>query len=177
MAISFKPYYKSDNLIGEGTVKFRPYTVTKVPAETVVGTWVLNTTLKSDTGRNWYYVNGTFNYGGSTSKQFKSIRTPYYDETVISSENAYSGTPYLQYYYAKRYYSGVTGYYTYEYSLDGTKTDFGIGYGQKNIGSHDVSPVISTSNISARTFTITDGEDISNPAFIAWLKTNATKQS
>lgn len=29
MAISFKPYYKSDNLIGEGTVKFRPYTVTK----------------------------------------------------------------------------------------------------------------------------------------------------
>ena len=31
MAISFKSYYKSDNLIGEGTVKFRPYTVTKVP--------------------------------------------------------------------------------------------------------------------------------------------------
>lgn len=31
MAISFKPYYKSDNLIGEGTVKFRPYTVTKIP--------------------------------------------------------------------------------------------------------------------------------------------------
>lgn len=30
MAISFKPYYKSDNLIGEGTVKFRPYTGTKV---------------------------------------------------------------------------------------------------------------------------------------------------
>lgn len=29
MAISFKPYYKSDNLIGEGTVKFRPYTATK----------------------------------------------------------------------------------------------------------------------------------------------------
>lgn len=29
MAISFKPYYKSDNLIGEGTVKFRPYTGTK----------------------------------------------------------------------------------------------------------------------------------------------------
>lgn len=30
MAISFKPYYKSDNLIGEGTVKFRPYTGTKM---------------------------------------------------------------------------------------------------------------------------------------------------
>lgn len=30
MAISFKPYYKSDNLIGEGTVKFRPYTGTKL---------------------------------------------------------------------------------------------------------------------------------------------------
>lgn len=29
MAVSFKPYYKGDNLIGEGTIKFRPYTVTK----------------------------------------------------------------------------------------------------------------------------------------------------
>lgn len=30
MAISFKPYYKSDNLIGEGTVKFRPYSGIKM---------------------------------------------------------------------------------------------------------------------------------------------------
>lgn len=35
MAISFKPYYKSDNLIGEGTAKFRPYTVEKAPTVTI----------------------------------------------------------------------------------------------------------------------------------------------
>ena len=113
----------------------RRYRLRNLSLETAVGTYVFNTTLKSDTARNWYYVNGTFNYGGTTSKQFKSIRTLYYDETIISSERAYAGTPYLQSYYAKRYYSGVTGYYSYEYELDGTKTDFGIGHYQANIGA------------------------------------------
>ena len=147
--------------------------------ETAVGTWVLNTTLTSDTGRNWYYINGTFKYGESTLKNFESVRTPSYasEAFTISSSKAFAGEPYLQYYYAKRNYSGITGYYVYDTNLDGTKTDFGIGYEQSNIGQHNVPPVISTSNIDARTFTITDGQDIDNPALISWLKANATKQS
>ena len=31
MAIVFKPYYQGASLIGEGAIKFRPYTITKVP--------------------------------------------------------------------------------------------------------------------------------------------------
>lgn len=77
MAISFKPYYKSDNLIGEGAVKFRPYTGTNVRTLTA-GTYKWKSTLSGTwLGTIYNYkplAEFSFNSNGKSFQKIMQVR-------------------------------------------------------------------------------------------------------
>lgn len=86
MAISFKPYYKSDNLIGEGTVKFRPYTVTKAAQAQIWGVSGLGNSDPTLT-RTYDNVGKTYSINSSTGTITTDFDTDFNFETVVQDGN------------------------------------------------------------------------------------------
>lgn len=86
MAISFKSYYKGDNLIGEGTIKFRPYTVTKAAEAQIWGVSGLGNSDPTLT-RTFDNVGKTYNINsdaGTITTDFDNI---FNFETVVQNGN------------------------------------------------------------------------------------------
>ena len=86
MAISFKPYYKSDNLIGEGAVKFRPYTVTKVASAQIWGASGLGNSDPTLT-RTFDNVGKTYSINSTAGTITTDFDTEFNFETVVQDGN------------------------------------------------------------------------------------------
>lgn len=86
MAISFKPYYKSDNLIGEGTVKFRPYTVTKAAQAQIWGVSGLGNSDPTLT-RTYDNVGKTYSINSTAGTITTDFDTEFNFETVVQDGN------------------------------------------------------------------------------------------
>ena len=154
MAISFKPYYKGDNLIGEGTIKFRPYTVTK--AKTPV-TYRLNAVYNLPTNR----INVTNINFSLTSSDYGLINCSQItiDDRVI----------------ARSYEDGKQTYYVEYYRDSATSSSGGPSYSKVYISpqvGYRLTPKSSAEGINQRTWSF---DDTPTGELLDWLQVNATK--
>ncbi|MBQ9484588.1 hypothetical protein IJU85_00575 [Candidatus Saccharibacteria bacterium] len=123
--------------------------------------WTFNEFAPSDPDMEWD-VNGSI---------YSNIYTAYHFDSVIAS-TAY-GVPYWTFYYhdATEPYTAGDGFI---YLPEGAvipeyNIDYPIGWGFGNINNPT-----QFSQVSPPTITLQGGEDLYNPAFISWLRENAT---
>lgn len=136
--------------------------------ETAVGTWVLNETISAPS------VDATYNVdvvedGNYAILIFKSSPSEDLMSDLSSSNVKYS---YVNTLYEFEF-GGLSQFGgRMFYSTSDNKPSLSGLVGEYTVAAF--TPVEST--VELRTFTITGGDDASNPDLVAWLKANATKQ-